>query len=160
MKILFIAFILLCSWANINAQDVIASSGKDISNNNVKLSFTIGEPLVSKINNSNISLSNGFQNATNITVTSISQALFMQDEIKIYPNPSRAQLFIENKSSKESLSYTLFSLTGQEIITIQSYKQSLQLIDISKVPGGTYILTIKDKESSLTQSFKIEKINL
>jgi len=143
---------------NLEAQHVFASTGKDISNTSIKISFTIGEPLVSKLNNSTISLSNGFQNATNLIITAIKSFLFAKDELLVYPNPTNSNLYIENKSTKNDLSYKIYSINGN-IIFFKDFNNQLQQVDMDAIMSGTYILEIKDNVSLQVQSYKIEKIN-
>lgn len=159
MRTLLILMILFFSKSNIQAQHIFASSGKDISNNNIKISYTIGEPLVSKINNSSISLSNGFQNATNLIITAVNKNLFSDNELLVYPNPVKSNLFIENKSNKNNLSYSLYLINGNKILQENFSNQTLQNIDINGIAIGCYILEIKDNTTNLTQTYKIIKSN-
>ena len=95
MKILIILMLLLFIDFNLQAQQVFASSGKDVNNSNIKISYTIGEPLVSKMSNSTISLSNGFQNSTNLIITGLSDNFILQHDFLVFPNPVKSILVIE-----------------------------------------------------------------
>lgn len=159
MRTICILILFLALNLDIKAQHVFASTGKDISNSSIKISYTIGEPLVSKISNSSISLSNGFQNATNITITAIKNNLFGSNELLIYPNPTKSNLFIENKSNKTNLSYYLYSINGNEILHYDFNNQPQQIIDINYIASGLYLLEIIDNNTLQSQTYKIEKSN-
>lgn len=159
MRTLLILTIFLFYKSNLQAQHVFATSGSDISNSNINISYTIGEPLVSKINNSTISLSNGFQNAINLTITAINNNLFGQNELVIYPNPTKSNIFIENKSDITNLSYNLYSVNGNKVLHSSFNKTTQQTIDMNTLGSGLYILEIVDNNTLQSQIFKIEKSN-
>ncbi len=159
MRILLILLLICLVSSKIEAQQVFASTGKDAANSTVKISYTIGEPLVSKINNASVSLSNGFQNATNLTITAIRNNLFSKNEFLVYPNPTQSNLIIENKSNNNNFLFRLYTINGNEILLADFNNLSKQSIDINSISSGIYILEIKDKESEESQSYKIEKIN-
>ncbi len=70
-------------------------------------------------------------------------------QLKIYPNPSSSNLFIE--SSEKEMSTQIFSLSGslisnlkQESFTIGEYTNQ---IDITSLPAGIYIIKIGSEMS-------------
>ncbi|MCP4442638.1 MAG: T9SS type A sorting domain-containing protein [Aureispira sp.] len=62
------------------------------------------------------------------------------DQLKIYPNPTRAHLTIELEHN-EPIQLRLFSVLGQEIVK-QSFMNQTQ-IDISTLPKGVFLLEIE-----------------
>jgi hypothetical protein len=79
--------------------------------------------------------SNGF-------FTSINQDLKDQ-QVHIYPNPTRGDLFIEFPVKKNN-QISVFSLTGREIRRYQNLKETDLKIDLSGLPAGLYFLQINE----------------
>ena len=156
MKILIILMLLLFIDFNLQAQQVFASSGKDVNNSNIKISYTIGEPLVSKMSNSTISLSNGFQNSTNLIITGLSDNFILQHDFLVFPNPVKSILVIENRSNRSNLSYKMYTFAGKEVVISNFNNQYQQLIDMNNIPVGLYVLEIVDNITQEIQTYKIE----
>lgn len=68
---------------------------------------------------------------------------------KIYPNPTTEQIFIENRNNMKIQNIGLFDLNGKLYKTYQN----TEILDITTVPNGFYILKIKTGQKVL--SYKI-----
>ena len=77
-------------------------------------------------------------------------------EINIFPNPVvNGLLSIEmNYSNKEEVALTIYDLYGKKILheKIQESKQ----VDVSKVPAGTYIVSVRTKENNINKKIVIQ----
>jgi len=76
-------------------------------------------------------------------------------DVKIYPNPSKNKLYVENHSSKtKEISLTLINKKGEVVYALKKLKikQEVDLILLSK---GIYYLKLADNSHSKT--FKIDK---
>ena len=69
----------------------------------------------------------------------------------IYPNPVKDMLFI--KSGQEFSSYSVYNMAGQRVA---SDKMTGKSINLSRLPVGSYVLKLTDKEGN-TESTKFMK---
>lgn len=69
----------------------------------------------------------------------------------IYPNPVKDMLFI--KSGQEFISYSVYNMAGQKV---SSDKMTGKSINLSRLPVGSYVLKLTDKEGN-TESSKFMK---
>ncbi|AWV99136.1 T9SS type A sorting domain-containing protein [Arcticibacterium luteifluviistationis] len=74
--------------------------------------------------------------------------------ISVYPNPSNNLLKIINKGVIQPHDYAIVNSNGQQLVNWKSLQQE-QLIDISRLPSGTYI--IKYQEGLKSKSLKFVK---
>ena len=73
---------------------------------------------------------------------------------KIYPNPSRDKLFIDNPEIyNESASYRIISLTGKEV---QKGKINSNSIDVSNLKRGVYFIKITKDAGTVTRKIIIQ----
>jgi hypothetical protein len=72
--------------------------------------------------------------------------------VKIYPNPASGMLFISSPQG-ENLTCTLFTISGQEILT--KALSGEDKADISSLPAGIYLYAIKDDNGAVIQSGKV-----
>lgn len=87
-----------------------------------------------------------------IHLTDISPLAFAE-KIKIYPNPVKNILYIEQKNL-EAWKYSLYDVFGKEILN-SVFTENIKNIDVSEIPAGVYFLKISNSENS-----KIEKIQI
>ena len=113
-KCLFVVFSLFCffSFAQNNDQQVISSIGTSYSNNEYIMESTLGETVISTIENGNI-LTQGFHQTT-LKITSVSE--LSDIELKLYPNPTIG-LFTIEFGKNQSLNIDLSSLNGKTIFS-------------------------------------------
>lgn len=71
--------------------------------------------------------------------------------VNIYPNPVKDMLFI--KSGQEFISYSVYNMAGQRVA---SDKMTGKSINLSRLPVGSYVLKLTDKEGN-TESSKFMK---
>jgi len=64
--------------------------------------------------------------------------------IGVYPNPADDQLFVQyHQTRSEVTTFTLMNIQGQQVISTtsaQAVKDGIQVIDISLLPAGIYVL--------------------
>ena len=71
--------------------------------------------------------------------------------VNIYPTPVKDMLFI--KSGQEFSSYSVYNMAGQKV---SSDKMTGKSINLSRLPVGSYVLKLTDKEGN-TESAKFMK---
>ena len=72
-----------------------------------------------------------------------------QDEHKVYPNPTNANVSISNSENKQ-LTIEVMTLNGQEIMKI-SKQENLINIDVRELPSGIYLIRISDGATTQVQ---------
>ena len=156
MKNLYRIFILtlLCSANSLFSQQlspfVISSSGGFYSGDEAMLSFTTGElAAVETFSDNNSILTQGFQQSWDFG-TYITEHPITDFSFGICPNPSDGQFYLLTDSNLDlQMTATVSNLLGEIIeqkkIARQS-KISVEWIDISQLPAGTYILSLQVKE--------------
>lgn len=134
---------------------IVGSSGSG-TNNNVSLSWTIGQPIIKKFSNGDVSLSSGNQQTdVKLLVTAVEDNNASTFKIQAYPNPTQDQLTITFDAALKSTStYDLLSSDGK-CITSNAILTNNQLIDVSSLATGIYVLNVYINNS--IQSFKIIK---
>ncbi len=134
------------------SQEVISCAGKEYNSNGIALSWTIGEPVTSTINNGNTILTQGFQQS-NLAITAVKEESL--NLYKIYPNPTRNRFTIEQNNSSNTVAL-LHNLEGKLMKTIQLSGVTTSVY-IEEIPAGVYILTITNENKN--NIFKIIKNN-
>lgn len=77
------------------------------------------------------------------------------DDLKLFPNPARSWVKIENNSGLRINRITLINMLGQEVYSTK--KSNLQTIDISALPSGIYNVKITFNEGEVNRKLNIEK---
>lgn len=114
------------------SRDVFGSSGKELSNANFQMSFTIGETFTSTLSNNEIHTL-GFQQSKQSSVSLIELS---EVEIGIYPNPANDQITFVT-SFEDPFTYKILDITGRIILEGKHKKTNLTL-DVSNLVEGKY----------------------
>ncbi len=152
---------LLCIASTIQAQSidtsVISNSGGVNSNTSYTLNFTIGEPFIETISNSQ-SIDQGFWSSI-ASINELSTEEFQPENevIKIFPNPV-SDFFTIRIPNIDHYTASLYNLNGQEVLTQEINAAMINhQIDISSLAQGTYVLRISIPEINENKIFKIIK---
>lgn len=143
---------------SINAQTldktIISSGGESLSNADIQVNLTIGEPLVGIIENE-LSLDQGFW-AGSLRV----EPMLEEEElggIIIYPNPVEDQLNIFTNNNAV-FGITLFSVDGRMAMKKQVDSSLLEHnINLSFLAKGFYVLRLFVEDDKQEKLFKIIK---
>ena len=76
------------------------------------------------------------------------------NQIKIYPNPTKGRIFIQNLIKTTNNSIIIKNILGETILTSKSRK-SLVSLDISQLENGVYFIEIYNNNGN-----RIEKVIL
>ena len=163
MKNLYRIFILtlLCSANPLFSQQlspfVISSSGGFYTSGEAMLSFTTGElAAVETYSSSTSILTQGFQQSWDFG-TYITEHPFTDFSFGIYPNPSDGQFYLVTESNLDlQMTATISNLLGEKIEQIKIARQSkmsVEWIDISQVPAGTYFLSLQVKKINTSHAY-------
>ncbi len=85
-------------------------------------------------------------------ITSTNDISFFQDQVKVFPNPSKGSFSVEFGQPKDIQGISLKDLVGNTIFHQEIKGQKKAYLD--NIPYGTYILTILDKNNR-TENRKI-----
>jgi len=72
------------------------------------------------------------------------------DDLIIYPNPTKGVLNLNTTNGFENAIFSVFDMTGKRVL---NSKLSANMIDVTELSVGTYILRIMDKGKIKTQKF-------
>jgi hypothetical protein len=152
-KINLLLFLIGGFFLNINAQEIISSSGNYFENSNGSISMTIGEPITETFSNESNILTQGFQQSR-LMVVSIFD---LQDNgfvITIAPNPTLDFINL-NMNNFEDISYQLSDFNGKVMKEAKVYSEQTNL-SFTDYSGGVYFLNIR-QGSKLIKTLQIIK---
>lgn len=133
---------------------VISSTGAAIMGDGGALYLSIGEPMNTEISGGDIMISQGF---LQVSVAEPSSNFNLLGEvIKVYPNPTSAELVIEMPEMDGQYEYQLFDVLGK-VIRIEELTNISSTIDLSSLEGGTYLLKVRKGDNS-SKTVKIIKL--
>lgn len=143
-------------------RSVISSSGGSYSGPALQVDYTIGEMVISTVNNSGNILTQGFQQPGLIT-TKIEDISDVNMDISFYPNPCTDQLNIRfNEPDELILKAELFDVTGKRILAkefdVASRIPATISFDLANVATGAYYMRISS-DSKQVANFKVIKVN-
>ena len=79
--------------------------------------------------------------ATNDTLNSIVHAEQANNNLILFPNPTKDEINIETKGER-IYSYTLYNMGGQEILKSEKIKVKNEKINLSNLPKGVYVIKV------------------
>jgi hypothetical protein len=157
MKQLFIFFSLFLFLCESQSQSVISTTGGGGIIGNMAIDYTLGEVIITTIENGNIKLSQGFHQPY-FFVTAFNES-FPIGTIKVFPNPTNSILTVQLTDLEVSnISISLTNEIGKIILTSKT-RSTIWNTDLSNLSSGCYILTLNDSKNHKTNSFKIIKLN-
>ncbi len=154
MKKIYLIFgILSVFLLNVNAQEIISTSGDYFENTNASISWTIGESMIETYSNGTNVLTQGFQQ-TRLTSSSIFELEDTGISVNIAPNPTTdfIHLYIDNF---KDINYQLYDFNGKLIR--QADVNSIEtMISFSNLSYAAYFLKIM-KGTKIIKTFQIIK---
>jgi hypothetical protein len=141
------------SYSQSISKQVIGTSGKTLTNSNLKVSYTVGEPVVGLMTAGGNQLGNGYYPAMDIQALSIEDNT-MAVEIKLYPNPTSQSLYVSHPEYN-SFSIQIIDMNGKQIHSGTIEKEVP--LDVSSYTQGMYLITIENKEYNKKNTYKIIK---
>lgn len=133
---------------------VISSGGEAMTNREIHLNSTIGEPLIGLVIN-DFSVDQGFW-ANNLTVEPLATSEELNG-IVVFPNPVVNELNIFT-NNKRVFGLTLFSVDGRMVFRKKvDEAETTHQIDTSTLSKGIYVLQVLVEGDSKEKLFKIIK---
>jgi hypothetical protein len=137
----------------LSAQEVISTQGDSYSNTNNTLDYTIGEPVIETLSNSNNDLTQGFHQ-TLLTIVGI-EDLDVNFLVNIFPNPT-SEIVNLDIEKYEGVTFHLFNVEGK-LLTESELTEKKTTVRVADYPKGTYLLTLTHVENKKIKTYKIIK---
>ena len=142
-NVLFFSFLFLIS--GLNAQQVVATTGYFAENQQISLSWTVGETFVTTLSSENNFLTQGF-NQSKLSLTIVFEKK-TEPGLKIYPNPvTNGEFFISG--IKNNSEVHIYSLNGQVVQTVKNVSDKDRIL-LKKLPKGVYIIKTQDQATKI-----------
>lgn len=150
-------FISFYSYSQDLSLQVLANQGNSSTIDGISLSWTIGEPIIETVENSQVILNQGFHQAVFNTTLNIDQENI--SSLAFWPNPVSNLLNINIESSEDSiLSFSLFEVSGRFIKKkVLRITEPNIFINVSDLSSGIYMLHVTSSTGSINQTHKIIK---
>ena len=154
MKYIAIAFLVTSiSFSQRISKQIIGSAGTTQSNLNLKVSWTIGEPIVGLMTAGGNQLGNGYYPTLNL------QALSEEDnvldvQLRVFPNPTTQSIYVMHPDMN-SFGITIVDLNGKQLYSGTINKD--RPLDVSNFTKGMYLVTIENRETNKKTTYKIIK---
>jgi hypothetical protein len=152
-KLLLVLLISSIGQAQSISKQVIGTSGKTLTNSNLKVSYTVGEPVVGIMTAGGNQLGNGYYPTLNLQALSV-EDIDMNVQIKLFPNPTSQALYVSH-SELNSFMITVVDLNGKQVYAGTINKD--EPLDVSNYTQGMYLVTIENKAANKKNTYKIIK---
>lgn len=146
-------------------RSVIAMGGGYFENKEMKLSFTVGDYFTETVsNNSDLILTQGFQQPDGKVSTSIKLPDNTQVILSVFPNPVMSKLNIQYFGEQNmDIKIEVYDVLGKSVVVRNEQSNAGQqmqyAIDLQSLMPGIYIVKISNTQKDLNATFKITKIN-
>jgi len=159
VKLVLVLFGVL-SLSILQAQETNSSSGGNAIGNGGSVSYSVGQIVYSSHKATGCSLTQGVQQAYEISVVTGIEKTEIKLEMSVYPNPivDHFNLQITDKDliDTASLQYQLIDINGKHIEN-KTISNSISRISTKKLKASIYFLTIT-QDNSRIKTFKIIKL--
>ncbi len=153
----FLIFIVSATSAYSQAEiktSSISTGGGSADNGTVNIIYTVGELAIREQSQGDKHISEGFI-TPDIKVTLKAEDYTELTGIKVFPNPVKDNLHINN-SNEEEYEIHIFDIAGKEILVKTDKKFDVK-VNMSSFPSGVYVMAIVDRSNSKIKTFKIKK---
>jgi hypothetical protein len=156
MRSIITLLFILTFTMDVSAQQTANTSGKNVSQNNTSVSYSIGEVYYNTTLNSNSVITQGIQQPYEIYLIS---GIGNEKDVMLitaFPNPTSTVLKLLIQDIKlDGLNYKLYDLLGKEILSGDIQKNQTEL-DLNNLMPAVYFIKVFRYNSNL-KYFKIIK---
>ena len=136
-------------------QTSVNTAGGEVKNSSGSVSYSIGQMAYTSVSNANGSVSQGVQQAYQISALNLEEKAF-NFSLSAYPNPTQDNLNLRvGNYRQEQLVYRLLDLGGKLLSEAKIQTQET-VIEMQQLPNATYFVEVHH-EGKKVQSFKIIK---
>lgn len=153
LLLFFLVFISKVFFAQQISPFVVNAAGKHFSNSTASITFNIGEVAITKIGDSNNSITQGFlqPKATLVSVNESSSTV----EFLAFPNPATEMITVTSSNYSDAVTVQLIDHMGRVVLNSSVQNNTVSLTDVSV---GIYKLLILDKDQKIIDRKTITKI--
>lgn len=156
IKTIIILVFLLIGLTRLNAQESPIASGGDASGSGGSLSYSVGQLVYTSHAALNGSISQGVQQAYEISISAGIEITEINLAFSTYPNPTTNFLTLKiDNFNNEKLSFQLYDIQGKLLENDKIYNEST-IISFENLASSTYYLKVTSNSESL-KTFKIIK---
>ena len=167
MKYIFILSILIGTVSVMSAQvelerQVISPAGHLYEGNEFQISATMGESIVSTAISGSFVITQGFQQNLETGTTATEHLQKTSVDYKLFPNPTSDQIHVVLSTDQETnLVIRLSDLLGNQLgrRDFSNQKAMSTQFDVSRLPSGSYIVSITDGRGQAHISKQIQVIH-
>lgn len=142
-------------------RSVIANGGRTESISDLSISFTVGEPIVGAERNGVFLIHQGFQQALEGMITSLTPSI-VEAHISVYPNPTRKELYIDVLThSPISLKVGIYDLQARVVLEKEvphSLDEHHIELNLERLSSGMYHMLLSDFDNKLIDHLPFQKI--
>ncbi|MBQ6725363.1 MAG: T9SS type A sorting domain-containing protein [Bacteroidales bacterium] len=125
-------------------KSVVATGGSATGMSGDRISYSVGQISIGTAQATNFKVFEGVQQPIQISEMSIDEALRLNIELKLYPNPTNDAVCIYRSDENESrLTYTIFSTEGAEIMN-GVLEDVSTTVSLQNLPAAVYLLRVTD----------------
>jgi len=141
----------------LKSQDVIPSTGANISGSSGSISYTVGQIVWTSYSGSSGTIAQGVQQPYEIWVySSVDEQNGIQIQCSVFPNPVKDNLILQVKDNvADKMSYKLYDINGK-ILVKKNMSGNETTISMSNLSAGTFFLKVFFKNKEF-KTFKIIK---
>ena len=152
-KLLLLLVISSIGQAQSISKQVVGTSGKTLNNSNLKLTYTVGEPVVGLMTAGGNQLGNGYYPALDLQTLSVEDNV-LDVQLKVYPNPTSQSLYVTHPEMN-SFGISIVDLNGKQLY--QGTINKDEPLDVSNYTQGMYLVTIENTVTNKKNTYKIIK---
>lgn len=137
---------------------VIVPVAGEFENENIQLSFTVGENAVGTEDgeDGSVSAAVGFQHPTIILLGTSLEDIYV-DDIHIFPNPTSEAVFLDfPEEIFPTVNYIITDLNGK--IMSDSKVSASELISLDGFTKGIYIISLSTDKGEVIGTYRVEKL--
>lgn len=143
-RALIVAAALFVAGSAFCQKSVVATGGSATSMSGDRISYSVGQVAIGTAKSTNFKVFEGVQQPIQISEMSIDEALRLNIELKLYPNPTNDAVCIYRSDENESrLTYTIFSTEGAEIMN-GVLEDVSTTVSLQNLPAAVYLLRVTD----------------
>lgn len=153
---LFTALFFLFS-AHVISQEIVGAAGKEESNTQVQLYWTLGETVIQTGGTGEQRLTQGFHQIEYLA-TLIEEKKQSSIDLSLYPNPfiDVVNIAIKGDIEASTLNYSIIDMNGRELKSGKLMSNPYPL-ELAAYSNAFYFIKIFSNNHSISQTYKVQK---
>ncbi|MBL7939653.1 MAG: T9SS type A sorting domain-containing protein [Flavobacteriales bacterium] len=135
-------------------QSVLSAGGGTNDTGPTRITYTIGEPVITTVGSGASQLTQGFNQPWVDINTAVDDPGIGENTISVYPNPVRHVLNIALSEDPADHRYELFDAVGKRVLDGR-VEGTITELDMEPYASGGYFLRVFGPDDSFLRSFKI-----